>query len=67
MTDLPNYSLVPEYDEYSRETGYYTRIPDGTSGMTVGALSEFCALASGATTTMSDLLTKIELSDLTLK
>ncbi len=62
MTDTSDYRLVPAYNENGQETGYYTRIPDGISGMTVGALSEFCALASGATTTMSDLLTKIELS-----
>lgn len=31
--------------------------------MTVSALSEFCCLASGSTTTMSDLLTKIRDSD----
>jgi hypothetical protein len=46
-----------------QETGYYTREPDGTSGMTVTALSEFCGLAGGSTTTMSDLLTKIKDSD----
>jgi hypothetical protein len=54
-----DYRLVPEFDPTGKETGYYTREPDGTSGMTISALSEFCGLASGSTTTMSDLLTKI--------
>lgn len=58
-----DYKLVPEIDSVGNETGYYTREPDGTSGMTVSALSEFCGLAAGSTTTMSDLLTKIKDSD----
>ena len=58
-----DYKLVPEVDSTGKETGYYTREPDGVSGMTVSALYEFCGLASGSTTTMSDLLTKIKDSD----
>ena len=58
-----NYSLVPEYDEDGQETGYYTREPDGVSGMTVSALSEFCGLASGSTTAVSNLLTRIQEAD----
>lgn len=44
------YSLVPAYDDEGRETGYYTREPDGTSGMTVGALAEFCGVSQPAVT-----------------
>ena len=35
------YSLVPEKDLDGNETGFYTREPDGVSGMTVSALAVF--------------------------
>jgi hypothetical protein len=57
------YSLVPELSEQGQETGYYTREPDGISGMTLSALSEFCGLAAGSTTAISNLLTQIRDSD----
>lgn len=41
MTEDNDYRLVPAYDESGRETGFYTREPDGTSGMTVSALASF--------------------------
>jgi hypothetical protein len=63
LDESEEYQLIPEYSEKGEETGYYTREPDGVSGMTVSALSELCCLASGSTTTLSDLLTKIEDSD----
>lgn len=64
MADAPDgFSLVPAYDENGNETGYYTREPDGVSGMSVSALSELCGLAAGSTTAVSTLLTKIEDSD----
>ena len=52
-----DHKLVPEIDSTGNETGYYTREPDGTSGMTLSALSEFCGLATGSTTAISNLLT----------
>ena len=58
-----SYRLVPEIDTSGNETGYYTREPDGISGMTLSALSEFCCLAPGSTTAISNLLTQIENSD----
>lgn len=41
MSDTNNYRLIPSYDENNNETGYYTREPDGLSGMTVSALAAF--------------------------
>jgi hypothetical protein len=58
-----DYKLVPEIDSTGNETGYYTREPDGISGMTLSALSEFCGLATGSTTAISNLLTQIKDSD----
>jgi hypothetical protein len=58
MTD--SYRLVPEFDSTGNETGYYTREPDGTSGMTVSALSEFCGVTQPAIT---QLLNRIQESD----
>ena len=55
-----DHKLVPEIDSTGNETGYYTREPDGTSGMTLSALSEFCGLATGSTTAISNLLTQIK-------
>ena len=57
---MEEYILVPAYDQSGNETGYYTREPDGVSGMTVSALSELACLASGSTSTLSDLIDKIE-------
>jgi len=58
-----DYKLVPEINSTGNETGYYTREPDGISGMTLSALSEFCGLAAGSTTAISNLLTQIKDSD----
>lgn len=63
MVNNQEFLLVPEYDDSGDETGYYTREPDGVSGMTISALSDFCGLASGSTTAVSNLLDKIEASD----
>jgi hypothetical protein len=63
MSDNVEYWLVPEKDESGNETGYYTRQPDGVSGMTVSALSEFCGLAAGSTSAVSTWLDLIESSD----
>lgn len=54
------YSLVPAYDDTGNETGYYTREPDGTSGMTVGALAEFVGVTQPAIT---QLLNRVSGSD----
>lgn len=54
------YKLIPAYAASGEETGFYTREPDGVSGMTISALSEFCGLASGSTTAISNLLDRIE-------
>jgi hypothetical protein len=51
------YSLVPELSEQGQETGYYTREPDGISGMTVSALADFCGVTQPAIT---QLLNRIE-------
>jgi len=55
-----DYSLVPERDENGNETGYYTREPDGVSGMTVSALAGFCGTDQPVIT---NLLNRIETSD----
>jgi len=55
-----DYNLVSEIDSTGSETGYYTREPDGLSGMTVSALAEFCGLTQPAIT---QLLNKIQESD----
>lgn len=60
MTNSPNYSLVPEYDEFGHETGYYTRFPDGVSGMTVTAVAEFCGTSQPV---MTNLLNRVRDSD----
>ena len=61
-TDTKEYRLVSGYNEQDEETGYYTREPDGISGMTLSALAEFCGLAAGSVTAISNLLTKVEQS-----
>lgn len=53
--------LVPAYDESRNETGYYTREPDGVSGMTVSALADFCSTSQPSV--VSVLLTRIQSSD----
>jgi hypothetical protein len=55
------YSLIPAVDESGNETGYYTREPDGISGMTVTALANFCSTANVAVIT--NLLNRIEAAD----
>jgi hypothetical protein len=55
------YSLIPAIDESGSETGYYTREPDGISGMTVTALANFCSTANVAVIT--NLLNRIEAAD----
>jgi hypothetical protein len=57
---VDSYRLVPEFDSTGNETGYYTREPDRTSGMTVSALSEFCGVTQPAIT---QLLNRIQESD----
>jgi hypothetical protein len=52
--------LVPAYDESRNETGYYTREPDGVSGMTVSALADFCSTSQPAVT---QILNRIRESD----
>lgn len=54
------YRLIPERDDNGNETGYYTREPDGTSGMTVTALAEFCGTEQPVIT---NFLNKIRDSD----
>ena len=56
-----DFYLVSAYDESRNETGYYTREPDGVSGMTISALAEFCSTSQPAV--VSSLLTRIEVSD----
>lgn len=58
MTD--EFRLVPELDDNGQETGYYTREPDGVSGMTVTALANLCSVTQPAIT---QLLGRIQNSD----
>lgn len=51
MTDNQEYWLVP-----SNEVGYFTREPDGVSGMTVTSLADFCGVDQPVVT---NLLNKI--------
>ena len=55
MPDNSEYWLVP-----SNEPGYYTREPDGISGMTVSALADFCGVDQPVIT---NLLNKVRDSD----
>lgn len=55
------YFLVPERDESGEETGFYTREPDGASGMTVSALAEFVGASQPGV--ISSLLKRIRESD----
>lgn len=59
-----DYKLVPGRDDDGNETGYYTREPDGVSGMNVRALNEFCGLAVDSPSAISNWLTKIKHSRL---
>lgn len=54
------YRLVPAYDANGQETGYYTREPDGVSGMTISALADFCGVRQQ---TITQLLNRVESSD----
>ena len=54
------YYLVPERDENGNETGFYTREPDGVSGMSVSALAEFAGTEQPVIT---NLLNRIRDSD----
>lgn len=56
-----DYFLVPERDSDGNETGYYTREPDGTSGMTVSALADFVGASQPGV--ISSLLRRIRESD----
>jgi hypothetical protein len=60
MVNPESYKLIPEYNENGRETGYYTRNPDGVSGMTVSALAEFCGTEQQ---TITQLLNRIRDTD----
>lgn len=53
MTD---YRLVPSCDENGGETGFYTREPDGVSGMTVSALADLCGAAQSTVSQFCDRL-----------
>lgn len=57
---MNNYRLISNRDGDGNETGYYTREPDGVSGMTVTALAMFCGIDQPAIT---QLLNKIRSSD----
>ena len=60
MAKNQEFSLVPAYDDSGNETGYYTREPDGISGMTVSALAEFVGTSQPVIT---NLLNRIRDSD----
>ena len=55
------YRLVPAFGDDGEPNGYYTREPDGVSGMSVTALAEFCGLTAPAAITQ--LLNRIESAD----
>ena len=63
MNENQDYRLIPAFDNNGKEIGFYTREPDGVSGMTVSALSGFCGLSGGSTSAISKLLEKIENSN----
>lgn len=60
MSENPDYRLVPAYDSDGNETGFYTREPDGVSGMSVTALADFCGTTQPV---ISALLNRLEQSD----
>lgn len=55
------FALIPHRDEFGEETGYYTREPDGISGMTVTALADFIGATQAATITQ--ILKRIRQAD----
>lgn len=57
MSDAEEFRIVPAYAEDGSETGYYTREPDGVSGMSVTALARFCGVKQQ---TVTQLLNRIE-------
>lgn len=62
MPERPEeYRLIPAYNPDGNETGYYTREPDGVSGMSVGALARFVGAAQ--TATITQLLDRIRDAD----
>lgn len=63
MSQDSEYRIVPSFNADGSQSGYYTREPDGVSGMSVSALSSLCGLASGSTTAISNLLARIESED----
>ena len=52
--------LVPAFGENGEPTGYYTREPDGESGMSVTALADFCGVRQQ---TITQLLNRVEVAD----
>jgi hypothetical protein len=52
------YSLIPAVDDSGDETGYYTREPDGVSGMTVSALADFCSTSQPTITQLLNGMSK---------
>lgn len=54
------YWLVPAFGDDGDPTGYYTREPDGVSGMSVTALADFCGVKQQ---TITQLLNRIEAAD----
>lgn len=56
-----DYRLVPAYGLNGEEVGFYTREPDGISGMTVSALADFVGASQPAVIT--NLLNRIRNSD----
>lgn len=56
-----DYYLVPERDSDGNETGYYTREPDGVSGMTVSALADFVGASQPGV--VSNLLKRVREAD----
>jgi len=60
LDESEEYQLIPEYNQKGEETGYYTREPDGVSGMTVTALADFVGVRQQSIT---QLLNRIRDSD----
>lgn len=55
--DNSEFYLVPEKDDKGNETGFYTRYPDGISGMTISSLAKICGVSKQI---ISKWLSKIE-------
>ena len=60
MSDAGEFRIVPAYAGDGIETGYYTREPDGVSGMSVTALAAFCGVRQQ---TITQLLNRVESAD----